>query len=224
MSSTLPHIRFAVNERIYSKDPDSTDLGRAIIKGGIELIHELGFDDFTFKKLGARIGSPESTVYRYFENKHKFLLYLTSWYWLWMEYRLVVNTVNIDDPKSRLTKAISLLTEAVEEDGNFAHINEIKLNQIIVSESIKAFHTRKIDLENEEGCFEGYTSLINRVASMISTVDPAYQYPKMLASTIIESAHQQMFFAEHLPLLTGNNQGGISITNFFENMVFSILK
>ncbi len=224
MSLTLSHIRFAVNEKVYTRDPDSSDLGRTMIKEGIGLIHEIGFDAFTFKKLGAKIGSPESTVYRYFENKHKFLLYLTSWYWSWLEYRLVMQTTNVDDAETRLTKAVSLLTEAVEEDGNFSHINEIKLNQIVVSESIKAFHTRKIGAENKQGCFEGYTNLINRAASMISAVAPNYKYPKMLASTIIESAHQQMFFAEHLPSLTGVHNGNQSITDFFQNMVLAIIK
>lgn len=224
MNTAKLHIRFAVNEKVYSRDPDSSDLGRTMIKEGIELIHEIGFDAFTFKKLGARIGSPESTVYRYFENKHKFLLYITSWYWSWLEYRLVIQTSNIDDAKARLTKAITLLTKTVEEDGNFAHINEIKLNKIVVSESTKAFHTRRIDAESKDGCFEGYTSLINRVAGMISTVAPNYDYKKMLASTIIESAHQQIFFAEHLPALTGTKKGNQSISDFFQNMVFSIIK
>ncbi|WP_417590020.1 TetR/AcrR family transcriptional regulator [Owenweeksia hongkongensis] len=224
MNGTLQHIRFSVNDKVYNRDPDSTELGRTMVMQGIELIDEIGFEAFTFKKLGAKIGSPESTIYRYFENKHKFLLYLTSWYWSWMEYRLVMGTNNIEDAKSRLTKAITLLTEAVEKDGNFEYINEIKLNKIVVSESIKAFHTRKVDLENKQGCYEGYTNLIDRAAGMINDVAPAYKYPKMLASTIIEGAHQQIFFAEHLPALTGINKGNRSITDFFQNMVFSIIE
>ena len=34
------------------------------------MINELGFEAFTFKKLGINIESPESSIYRYFENKH----------------------------------------------------------------------------------------------------------------------------------------------------------
>ena len=49
---------------------------------------EIGFESFTFKKLAAKIESTEASVYRYFENKHKLLIYLVSWYWNWVEYRL----------------------------------------------------------------------------------------------------------------------------------------
>ena len=75
------HIQIEVNPNLYSKNPDSTELGRKIISKGIELIHEIGFEAFNFKKLGAVISSPESSIYRYFENKHALLVYLTSWYW-----------------------------------------------------------------------------------------------------------------------------------------------
>ena len=59
---------------------------------------EIGFENFTFKKLGEQIGSNESSIYRYFESKHKLMLYLSSWYWAWIEYRLVFATNNINNP------------------------------------------------------------------------------------------------------------------------------
>ena len=90
MQSILPNLKIQVNEKIYVKDPETSVLGRNIIKESILLIDEIGFDDFTFKKLGERIGSNESSLYRYFENKHKLLIYLSSWYWSWMEYRLIL--------------------------------------------------------------------------------------------------------------------------------------
>ena len=37
------------------------------------MIDALGFEDFTFKKLGQEIGSNESSVYRYFDSKHKLI-------------------------------------------------------------------------------------------------------------------------------------------------------
>ena len=72
--------KIQVNEKIYVKDPETSTLGKKIIQESIILIDEIGFEDFTFKKLGERIGSNESSIYRYFESKHKLLLYLTSWY------------------------------------------------------------------------------------------------------------------------------------------------
>lgn len=74
-------VHISVSSEIYLRDPYSSDLGQNIISNSIDLINELGFEKFTFKKLGEQIGSPESSVYRYFENKHTLLNYLISWYW-----------------------------------------------------------------------------------------------------------------------------------------------
>ena len=82
-------INIEINPELYSKNPDSSELGQKIISKSIELIHKIGFEAFTFKKLGAAIQSPESSIYRYFDNKHTLLIYLSSWYWTWTEYRLV---------------------------------------------------------------------------------------------------------------------------------------
>ncbi len=56
-------------QNVYLKNPESSDLGLKIISNSIEMVNELGFESFTFKKLGERIESPESSIYRYFENK-----------------------------------------------------------------------------------------------------------------------------------------------------------
>ena len=79
-------LSFSVNKNIYLRDPEGTELGKEIVKHSIELIYKLGFEQFTFKKLALEIGSTEATVYRYFENKHRLLLYILNWYWCYMEY------------------------------------------------------------------------------------------------------------------------------------------
>ena len=63
-------IQITLNERLYLRDPQATDLGKKIIKHSILLIDEIGFEAFTFKKLASRMSSTEASVYRYFENKH----------------------------------------------------------------------------------------------------------------------------------------------------------
>ena len=83
MDRLLSTIKIQVNENLYNKDPETSELGKKIIENSIKLIHEIGVEAFTFKKLGKEIQSNESSIYRYFENKHKLLLYLTSWYWSW---------------------------------------------------------------------------------------------------------------------------------------------
>ena len=95
-------IQIIINDGLFVKDPESTDLGKKIISKSIELIEELGFEAFTFKKLGQAIGSPESSVYRYFESKHQLLVYLICWYWSWVEYKLVFGTVNQQSSHEKL--------------------------------------------------------------------------------------------------------------------------
>ncbi|RZV57945.1 MAG: TetR/AcrR family transcriptional regulator, partial [Flavobacteriaceae bacterium] len=53
MINLLSNLRIAVPETIYIKDPESSDLGKRIVENSILLIDEIGFDAFTFKKLGA---------------------------------------------------------------------------------------------------------------------------------------------------------------------------
>ena len=44
-------IQIKLNEKLYLRDPQDTELGRKIIQESILLIDELGFENFTFKKL-----------------------------------------------------------------------------------------------------------------------------------------------------------------------------
>ena len=91
MDILLQSVKLEIDEKLYVKDPESSDLGKKIVEQSILLIDEIGFESFTFKKLGVRIHSNESSIYRYFENKHKLLLYLASWYWGWVEYKPIKN-------------------------------------------------------------------------------------------------------------------------------------
>ena len=68
-----------LQHELFLRDPQETELGKKIIEQGILLIDKLGFEEFTFKKLASKIGSTEASVYRYFENKHRLLMYLTAW-------------------------------------------------------------------------------------------------------------------------------------------------
>jgi len=117
------NILFTINPGLYSKNPNSSELGRKIVSASIELIDELGFEAFTFKKLGQQIGSNESSIYRYFDSKHMLLLYLICWYWSWVEYKLAFAVSNVDSPKVKLEEAIKILTKEVIVDNSFSYIN-----------------------------------------------------------------------------------------------------
>lgn len=213
-----------VNPELYLKNPDSSELGRRIVSESIVLINELGFEAFTFKKLGEKIKSPESSIYRYFENKHSLLIYLTSWYWSWIEYQLVFATVNIESPIERLEKIIKILTRHIKVDNSFSYINEVLLDRIIITESVKVYHTKNVDNENKRGCFKAYKQLVQRVSDMVLEVNSKFEFPHMLISTVIEGAHQQRYFAEHLPALTDVKQGKDAISEFYTKLVFKTIQ
>ncbi|AXG74217.1 TetR/AcrR family transcriptional regulator [Flavobacterium arcticum] len=223
MKTFLSNIKIQVNDKIYVKDPETSALGRKIIKESILLIDELGFDNFTFKKLGERIGSNESSLYRYFENKHKLLVYLSSWYWSWMEYKLIFTTANIPDPFEKLTKAITIVTEKIEDDESTAHINESILNKIIITEFSKTFLTKEVDDENREGFFLIYKRVIRRIVAIVKEVNPNYPYAESLVSTTIEGALHQHFLKDHFKSITNCNEE-ISPCTFFLHLVSNIIK
>lgn len=224
MQNLLSKVSIKVNEQVYLKDPETSELGIRIIVGSIDLIDEIGFENFTFRKLSTQISSTEASIYRYFESKHKLLLYLTSWYWAWLEYRLVFGLANIESPKDRLERAIGILTERVQEDDDFSHINKIKLDRIVISESSKAYLTREVDAENRVGLFAVYKQLVARVSDIILEINPKYKYPHMLVSTVIEGAHLQRYFAEHLPRLTDVVPGEDAISECYKEVVFKSIQ
>jgi len=222
MKSLKIHIE--VTSNLYLKNPESSDLGLKIISNSIEMINELGFESFTFKKLGERIESPESSIYRYFENKHTLLIYLVSWYWSWVEYQLVFATANINSSIEKLKNSITVLTQSVIVDQSISHINEVLLSKIISTESVKAYHTKAVDDENEKGFFKTYKQVVERVSTLVLEVNPMFEFPHMLVSTVIEGAHQQKYFAEHLPALTDVSKEKDSISEFYTKMVLEVIK
>ena len=218
------NIQIEVNSKLYSKKPDSSELGQNILSKSIELIDEIGFEAFTFKKLGVAINSPESSIYRYFKNKHMLLVYLTSWYWSWIEYEIVIATANVESPKERLLKSIGVLTKPIMKNNLIPYINEILLSNIIISESIKSYHTKNVDEENKKGYFKTYKMVVQRVSNILLEVKPDFQFPHMLISTIIEGSHHQKYFAEHLPQLTDVNKENNAIEKFYTEMVLNFIK
>ncbi len=204
-----------LTEALYVRDPEGTELGRRIVDHSVRLIDDLGFERFTFKKLANAIGSTEASIYRYFENKHRLLIYLVSWYWSWIDYRIAFDANNINDPRERLRKVVAVLAESTTYDPAFSHVDEVALHRIVVVESSKAYQTKWVDSDNKEGLFAGYKALCLTIARTIAEVDPTFPYPHALASTAIEASHQQIFFAQHLPSLTelkveGEDFGDIS--------------
>ena len=224
-SKTMENLKLhiTISPDLYTKNPESSVLGQKIVSKSIEMIDALGFEDFTFKKLGTEIGSNESSVYRYFESKHALLVYLINWYWSWIEYKLVFATLNVPSAHDRLTQAILILTAEVTEDNAFSYINEVLLNKIIISESSKAYHTKAIDSENKKGYYKTYKRVVKRVSVLVTEINSSYEFPHMLISTVIEGAHHQRYFSKHLPSLTDFEEGKNNIVRFYTDLVFNTL-
>ncbi|TRX33216.1 TetR/AcrR family transcriptional regulator [Flavobacterium sp. ZT3R18] len=217
------HIQIKMNEELYLRNPESSELGKKIIQHSIELIYKSGFESFTFKKLAEGINSTEASIYRYFENKHRLLIYIVAWYWNWLKFQISFETNNIIDPTIRLKKIIKLLASTVEDDDMTIYINESLLHQIVISEGSKVYLTKHVGEDNKHHFFKPYKELCAMIGSVILEYNPAYKYPKSLATTIIEMAHFQNYFMVHLPLLTdfGESKNETEIIAFLEDLVFS---
>jgi AcrR family transcriptional regulator len=219
-------VSFKVNEKLYLRDPEGSDLAKMIVKSSIDLIYEIGFEQFTFKKLALEIQTTEASVYRYFENKHRLLLYILNWYWCYMEFLVIFRLQNITDSKLKLTTIVNLLSNDLEESSGKFDYNKKFLNQIVISESSKAYLVKDVREINKDEVFKPYKDLCTRIAEIISEYNPNYEYPRSLSSTLIETSHTHQFFSGFLPKLTDkeNSKGENNTFLFLRDLVFKLLK
>lgn len=195
-------IKFSFNSSLFLRDPQDTELGKKIIQSSIDLIFEMGFEKFTFKKLGKEIASTEASIYRYFTNKHMLLLFLNNWYWEWVHYLIQMNTLNVDNPSRRIRLILENIVYASTENAATAYVNENKLHKIIINEGGKSYHTAAVDDENKIGLFSSFKTLVETISQTILAIDKDFPYPHSLASNIFEMSNNQSYFSEHLPRLT----------------------
>jgi len=213
----------SINEKIYLRDPEQTALGRKIIDYGIVLIDEIGFEAFTFKKLADKIDSTEASIYRYFENKHKYLVYVVNWYWNWLEFQIDYQINNILDVRKRITTVIKIISEISSIESPLGGVDKKALHRIVVMESPKTYHTKGVDEENKDGFFKSYKTLCKKIADMVREYAPNHPYPFALSSTILEASHLQVHFAKHLPSLTEiriEKENYSPVAKYLEYLVF----
>ena len=217
-------LQIKMNPALYLRDPESSELGRKIISGGIAMIADLGFEDFTFKKLATQIGTTEASVYRYFENKHRLLTYIITWYWTWMEYQVVFHTNNLATAEQKIDTVIRLLIQSGNDD-MLPGIDQAMLHNIAIAEGDKAFLTRHVTADNQAQMFKPYKDLCHRIALIFLEYRKGYPYPHSLASTLLETAHHQAYFKDHLPRLTdfGGQRDMKALMAYLHHLVFSAL-
>lgn len=219
-------IRVKMNDKLFLRNPEETLLGRKIVKNGLLLINKIGFEDFTFKKLSIDVGTTEASIYRYFENKHKFLVYLITWYWGYIEYKILFNLNNITNAEHKIKSIIKILVEEPTNKGlSSDFILEKDAYQLVMWEGSKAYLTRNVNKDNQDRLFKPYKDLCERISKIIKEYNPKYKYPHSLASTLIETSHSQKFFMENLPALTDFHKDNYEkkIIEFIESIVFGTL-
>lgn len=224
MRHLLSNFKININTNLFLKDPFTSELGKKIITSSIDMISEMGFDDFTFRKLAQKIESTEASVYRYFESKNQLLVYITSWYWGVIEYKLLLETANIASPELRLEKSIALIVTKNVDWGSIENIEINKLHKIVMLESSKSYLRKDVDKSNQEGAYLNYKQFVGRVVEIIQEINPDYKYPNMLVTTIVEGSHLQMFFAEHLPRLTNVQKSKDYLIKFYTELALKAIK
>lgn len=228
-------VQVRMNEKLFLRDPERSELGRRIVRYGTALMADIGFEEMTFRKLAERMGTKEASIYRYFENKHRLLVYLVAWYWQWLEYQVVFQTHNLTDPREKLERILKLmLLMDIPEAGAQSAADEMDvtaLHGIVIREASKAYLTHHVTEDNRQQLFKPYKDLCGRMASIILEYRPAYPYARSRASALIETAHHQAFFMQHLPSLTDFGVGSTDqpinearLLNFLRHLLFSSLE
>ena len=172
------------------------------------------------------MSTTEASIYRYFENKHRLLLYILNWYWSYMEFLVDFTIQNIQDPKEKLSKIISLFTKTLPESVGQLDYNKSFLNQIALSESSKVYLIKEVKEINSFQVFKPYKDLCNKISEVMLSFNPSYAFSISLSSTLIETAHSQQYFSKNLPRLTdvSNEKDEEFVFNFLNQLVFSALK
>ncbi len=215
----------SLNDKLFLKNPQSTDLGKKIIKESISLIAAIGYEQFTFKKLAVEIETTEATIYRYFVNKHKLLIYLVSWYWSYLEFQIVIQLNNITAPANKIKKIIDILVWEDNLEINFGAFDHKALYFIAIAEGNKTYLSKDVDENNKDMLYKPFKDLSGRIAAVFSEFNPLYKYPNTLASSIIDLSHIQFFFMHHLPRLSdfAKKKRPKDIEAFLEDLVFKTL-
>lgn len=211
-----------VRERVFTKDPSGTELGHRILRTSIELIDALGFEAFTMAKLAKALGTAEASVYRYFANKHRLLVYLVDWYWAWREIKLAFDTANIADKRERLERGVRSVSSPITERGRHEYVDLQALYRIAVNESAKAWFTKEVAAGDSDGHFGSFIRLSHRLRDLILDAKPGHPHAHDLAALVLEGNGSLRFFHENLPALFGKAaKGKDAVTDLLVHLVLT---
>lgn len=217
--------KIKLNSKLYLRDPEGTEVGKQIVRTSVIMISEMGYEQFTFKKLALEINSTEATVYRYFENKHKVLIYLLDWYWSFIEFQVIFQLNNINSSKEKIKKIIDILVWEDNAATTFTELDIQALYYIAIAEGSKTYLSKDVDENNKEMLYKPFKDLCARIASIFVEFKPNYKYPSSLASTLVETSHLQYYFMHHLPRLCdfAKKKNPKDLEAYLEHIIFAAL-
>ena len=123
----------------------------------------------------------------------------------------------------KLITAMNLLIQQENKAAFAFSFSYEKLRNLIEKEGIKSFLTKKVDDENQIGAFDNYKKLVALLSSWVVATKKDFQFPNMLITTIIEGAHLQHFFGNHLKRLTNHSDTNDNVAEFYKQLVQSLL-
>lgn len=224
MNKILAQINFSIAPCLFAKNPIGSEIGQEILRKSSHLIQRDGIDQFTFKKLAIEMGSTESTIYRYFENKHQLLLYLSSWYWNLLEVKLAFITSNVSSASERLDLALQFLAHPINELSATSFLDENLLHQIVIRDATKSINALGMGAKKNAEYLEAYINLVKRLTDIIHKVNPRYKYPSALAISLIETSHFQTHLQTILPGISDLDMTQRNAARFLHQIAFTALE
>ena len=218
MNSLTNIIDVQVPENLYIKNPRESRVGKDILAHGAAMIAKCGIEAFNFLKLASECQCTEATIYRYFENKHKLLLYYLNLFWGWQEYFMVMRTHSVEEPGKRLKEVVSVLSHP-EIPSNTDPAYGANIVEIATSEGVKIHLSREVGAEITDGSMFVYYRLLKRISKFISDKKPKHKYPDTLAITIIDAALQTKFYQDRYPGLAVNIHNAKSSGDFLFSLI-----
>ena len=199
-AAQLVHLR--PDPALSLKDPESSELGRAILSEGLALMNELGLEAFTFKKLAARLQSTEVSLYKYFPNKQRLLQYYYQLYWLWLRQVSGRHAERSVSPREALERVVEAVCGVWPKEVPGLQLDPHALRALVIDEGMKAYLHKNVDDDNARRLFTPYKELSAFIAELLVACRKDVPMPRSFATTVIEMAHSLPFAMEHLPSLT----------------------
>lgn len=200
MSTT--HLLIRPDPALHLKDPGGSEMGRALLRSGLDLMLELGLEGFTFRKLAQHAGTTEVTVYKYFPNKQRLLQYYYQLYWLWMRQVGMEILEREPDNRKALERTVEVLCGVWPRNLPPLQLEPHGLRTLVIAEGMKSYLHKQVDDDNARRLFQPYKELSAFVAGRLTACRADVPWPRSFATTVIEMAHSLPFLMEHLPSLT----------------------